>query len=211
MRGFVGRHATWRHLATIASIGLFGAAGVALFSPAMRGPVEAWVRADSIRPVDAVAVFGGYTSADRLLTAIDMVRSGSAHLLLSTRAGVSGVDTTGRDQSALMEATDVIAAWRNVGEAGNTHEEAVHVAEYARKNRLGSLAVVTSPLHTRRACAAVERAFGAPVICVPAVERFPVTRLAGDHVNRLIALEQYAYERLAWLHYRRRGWVTSSP
>jgi uncharacterized SAM-binding protein YcdF (DUF218 family) len=65
---------------------------------------------------------------------------------------------------------------------------------------------VTSPTHSRRACAALERE-DLEVVCVPAVEtRFDMPAL--DHPgDRLTAFDKIMHERAGLWLYARRGWI----
>jgi uncharacterized SAM-binding protein YcdF (DUF218 family) len=65
---------------------------------------------------------------------------------------------------------------------------------------------VTSPTHTRRAAAALEKE-GLVVFAVPAVEtRFDLERL-GWPGDRREAFAAIVHERIGLLVYRRRGWI----
>jgi uncharacterized SAM-binding protein YcdF (DUF218 family) len=93
-----------------------------------------------------------------------------------------------------------------VGETSNTREEAVAVADLCRKRGFTRLLVVTSPPHTRRACAAFERE-GLTVVCVPAIETqfdFETLERPGDRVR---AFGPIVHERLGLIVYRRKGWI----
>jgi uncharacterized SAM-binding protein YcdF (DUF218 family) len=93
-----------------------------------------------------------------------------------------------------------------LGETSNTRDEAVAVGRLCRERGFARLLVVTSPTHTRRACAAFERE-GLAVVCVPAIEtQFDVETLdkPGDRVK---AFGPIAHERLGLFVYRRRGWI----
>jgi uncharacterized SAM-binding protein YcdF (DUF218 family) len=68
------------------------------------------------------------------------------------------------------------------------------------------IALVTSPMHTRRACATFEK-LGFRVVCVPALERDHDTWHPVTAEDRLAAWRAYLYERLAWVEYSYRGWV----
>jgi uncharacterized SAM-binding protein YcdF (DUF218 family) len=94
----------------------------------------------------------------------------------------------------------------SVGRIRNTREEAVAVAKLCRERGWTRVLAVTSPTHTRRAAAALEKE-GLFVISVPSVEtRFDLERLhwPGD---RREALGAIAHERLGLGVYRRRGWI----
>jgi uncharacterized SAM-binding protein YcdF (DUF218 family) len=88
----------------------------------------------------------------------------------------------------------------------NTHDEAVAMARLGRARGIKRVLAVTSPTHTRRAAAALEKQ-GLVVISVPAIEtnfdletlRFPADRRRG--------FSPVAHERLGLVVYRRRGWI----
>ena len=88
----------------------------------------------------------------------------------------------------------------------STRDEALRTAALARRAGWRTVAVVTSPLHTRRACATFERV-GLAVVCVPSEERSFALRHLRSPGDRLEAFGYWLYETLGWLEYRRRGWV----
>jgi len=90
----------------------------------------------------------------------------------------------------------------------NTHDEALVVDRRLRQVGAHTIALVTSPMHTRRACATFE-SVGLRVYCAPAVERGEEseTRTPLGEKDRLAAFKYYLYERLGWIEYRRRGWI----
>jgi uncharacterized SAM-binding protein YcdF (DUF218 family) len=93
-----------------------------------------------------------------------------------------------------------------VGPVGDTRQEAVAVGELCRARGFARLLVVTSPTHSRRACAALERE-GLSVTCVPAIEtQFDLETLdyPGDRVKAFSAV---MHERLGLWLYRGRGWL----
>ncbi|MEP6551569.1 MAG: hypothetical protein ABJB95_10315, partial [Gemmatimonadales bacterium] len=69
-----------------------------------------------------------------------------------------------------------------------------------------TLAVVSSPMHSRRACATFE-AVGFKVICVPAAVRGSGLYSAANAGDRLRAFRSWLYETFATDTYRRRGWI----
>jgi uncharacterized SAM-binding protein YcdF (DUF218 family) len=189
------------------------------------------VRADSLpsNGVDAVVVLaanvttGGTVSeiaTDRLLTGIELVRRGVAPRLLMTRVTYrrSGVAfTTDADQQWLMDLAGVRDRWILVADpVRNTHDEALAIERRLRAVGGGgvggvgarNIALVTSPWHTRRACATFEQV-GFRVSCVPALERGAQTRRPHIPRDRLASFRFYLYEQVGWLEYRRRGWVNA--
>jgi uncharacterized SAM-binding protein YcdF (DUF218 family) len=94
----------------------------------------------------------------------------------------------------------------SVGRIRNTHDEAVAVARLFRERGWSRVLAVTSPTHTRRAAAALEKE-GLRVFAVPSAEtRFDLERLRrpGDRREAFAAI---AHERVGLLVYRRRGWI----
>jgi uncharacterized SAM-binding protein YcdF (DUF218 family) len=92
------------------------------------------------------------------------------------------------------------------GKADTTREEALAVAALAREKGWKLLLVVSSPIHSRRACASIEKE-GVTVVSTPSIEsRFNIDELdtAGD---RLVAFGSIMHERLGLWVYARRGWV----
>ena len=129
---------------------------------------------------------------------------------MTTRVACCGGDgsfTSDADQRRLIGLAGMQGHWLLVGgDLHTTHDEAVAVDRQLRQLGARNIAVVTSPLHTRRACATYERD-GMRVTCVPSLERGDQTRAPGGAQNRLTAFRTYLYERLGWWQYRRRGWV----
>ena len=69
-----------------------------------------------------------------------------------------------------------------------------------------TLAVVTSPMHTRRACATFE-AVGVGVVCVPAEVRESGLHPDANAEDRLRAFRSLLYELFASSSYKSRGWI----
>jgi len=172
------------------------------------------VRRDRIEAADAVFVFASRVQEDgdpttdamsRLLKGIELVADGRAPRLV-----VSEVPPPAGSYAPLARAWVAAFAPRgevvSVGRILNTREEAVAVARLFRERGWTRVLAVTSPTHTRRAAAALEKE-GLVVFAVPAVEtRFDLERLhwPGD---RREAFAVIAHERIGLLVYRRRGWI----
>jgi uncharacterized SAM-binding protein YcdF (DUF218 family) len=87
-----------------------------------------------------------------------------------------------------------------------THDEAVNAWRLLRPRGATRIAVVTSPLHTRRACATFEEV-GFSVTCVPAISRVYSVENADNGLDRLVVFREWLYERAALVEYRARRWV----
>lgn len=182
-------------------------------------PLTAWlaqglVRRDPVQPADAVFVLGsrlqtdnepGPEAASRLWRSLELLAQDQApRLILSEQPPPAGrYEPIAR---AWMAALRLDRELLTVGPITSTRQEAAAVAALCRARGFERLLVVTSPTHTRRACAAFERE-GLSVVCVPAVEtRFDLDRLAypGDRVKAFGAV---MHERLGLWLYQRRGWL----
>lgn len=191
-----------------------------MFTPLAERLVPPFVRADPAGPstVDAVVVLSGGLSADGRVTgqAIDRLLSG-IELAKSRGVGVlalSIVDiethvpqiTTEADQRALtaLMAPELQVAF--VRDVHSTHDEALAFAALARTRGWKRVALVTSPMHTRRACETFE-GVGLAVECRPAAGRDYSVRIMRNAENRRLAVQDVLYETAANLLYRSRGWI----
>jgi uncharacterized SAM-binding protein YcdF (DUF218 family) len=184
------------------------------FTPVTSWLAEGLVRRDPVEAADAVFVFASRVQEDgdpttdamsRLLKGVELVAAGRApRLLVSEVAPPSGpyAPLARAWLDAFARSGEVVS----VGRIVNTHEEAVAVAKMCRERGWRRVLAVSSPTHTRRAAAALEKE-GLVVFAVPSVEtRFDLERLnwPGDRREAFAAI---AHERLGLVVYRRRGWI----
>jgi uncharacterized SAM-binding protein YcdF (DUF218 family) len=172
----------------------------------------------SLASVDAVlALSGSQTDAGlvardglaRLLDAARLARTLDRPLVVSVihpkpRPEVSSLADQ-RDLAALVGVRTFLA----VDSVHTTHDEAVRMSALARREGWHRVALVTSPLHSRRACATFERT-GLVVVCMPSRSReltldgpAPLAS-AGE---RLRAFGECVHEVIGWWSYRLRGWL----
>jgi uncharacterized SAM-binding protein YcdF (DUF218 family) len=189
------------------------------FTPLIVGPIHSWIRRDVVAqpPPDAVMVLSGGVSADslldpqaadRLLSGLALARRWGRPLVISTQVEHHGNDlvTSTADQHRLISLSGDSIVLFTVDSVHNTHDEAVAMAALAGRHGWRSAAVVTAPMHSRRACAAFEHA-GLLVACLPAESRdVSLSTLRGAD-DRLAAFGEWVYERLGWIEYRWRGWI----
>ena len=189
------------------------------FTPILVGTILSWPRRDLVAPPppDAVVVLSGRVSSDslidpeatdRLLSGLTLAREWHRPLVISTvvmRFGATPVASTTDQRRIIRLAGDSVTVY-TVDSVHNTHDEALAVARLAGERGWRSVAVVTAPLHSRRACAAFERA-GLRVACLPAESRDVELTALREPADRLKAFGQWVYERLGWLEYRWRGWI----
>jgi len=183
-----------------------------------------WIRADALPSdtVDAVVVLSASilsdsslsaTAADRLLSGLELMRAGRARRLITTRQVQRGDDgdfSSDADQQRLISLASVNDKWTVIPGARTTRDEALLTGRFLIPQGERRIIVVTSPLHTRRACAVFE-AVGFSVVCRPARERTVVTNPPFGVHDRLGALRSYIYELAAFLKYRALGWLTPRP
>jgi uncharacterized SAM-binding protein YcdF (DUF218 family) len=177
------------------------------------------IRRDPIPPrVDAIAVLGrGITpdgsmraeTLDRLLSGVTLARKGLAPVMLVSResrrfGGVSRSDSA--DQQQLLSLVNTTAEIIFVDSVVTTRVEALRMSSIARTRGISTVAVVTSPLHTKRACATFE-AVGFKVICVPAVLRDSGLSSDSNAEDRLRSFRSWLYELFATAEYKSRGWI----
>jgi uncharacterized SAM-binding protein YcdF (DUF218 family) len=193
------------------------------FTPIASGPASRWVRNDppSRVSLDAVVVLSGgirsdsslgVAGAERLLTGLELVRAGVAPRLVTTRIVLAfGKRVVDSDigQGRLVHLVGEESAWVVSDTVYTTRDEATRVARLLLPNGSRNIAVVTSPVHTRRACAAFE-AVGFRVRCVAAREYGYNTRHPASPDDRLEAAREYLYERLGTMKYRWKGWLPPS-
>jgi uncharacterized SAM-binding protein YcdF (DUF218 family) len=187
---------------------------VVCFTPLTSRLAEGLVRRDPVENADAVFVFASRIQEDgdpttdamsRLLKGIELMAEGRAPWLV-----VSEVPPPAGSYAPLARAWLATFAGRGevleIGRIFNTHDEAVALARLGRERGIRRVLAVTSPTHTLRAAAALEKQ-GLVAIAVPAVEtNFDLERLRtpGD---RRRAFGTIAHERIGLLVYRRRGWI----
>ncbi|MGV3709293.1 MAG: YdcF family protein [Gemmatimonas sp.] len=189
------------------------------FTPVMRAPAQQFVRRDSgSQPIDAVVVLSasingeGYLSLvalNRLMSGVDEARKRNARTIALSIIDNESTDfpeTSERDQRALMStiAPDLTVMFvRNVH---STRDEALNFVALGNTHHWQRIAVVTSPLHSRRSCRTFEKA-GIAVSCAPAAPReFSISRL-GSLSSRLNVFKDTMYESVATMLYSMRGWI----
>jgi len=88
----------------------------------------------------------------------------------------------------------------------STHDEAIAVKQVADRERWNHVVLVTSPFHSRRACATFEHV-GLAVSCIPSDSRDIAVHSLTDAGDRVSAFNLWIYELAATLHYKVHGWV----
>lgn len=189
------------------------------YTPLVSAVARPLVRRDPIpERVDAIAVLSmGLTpdgmmegeTLDRLLTGVTLARQGLAPVMLVSRERRTFAGKQVSDSADLASVAAMTAPYTPmifVDSIVTTRTEALRMRAIAFPRGWKTLAVVSSPMHSRRACATFE-AVGFKVICVPAAVRGSGLYSAANTRDRLRAFRSWLYETFATDSYRRRGWI----
>ena len=187
------------------------------YTPLLSPLARPLIRRDHIPArVDAIAVLSaGFTSdgmmrretLQRLLSGLTLVKQGLAPVMLvSMERASDGLVSDSADLRSVISLAGEATRTILVDSVTTTRTEALRMRAIARANGWQTLAVVTSPLHTRRACATFE-AVGLKVVCVPAAVRGSGLNPGSTAEDRFRDFRSWLYETFATDSYRRRGWI----
>lgn len=197
---------------------------VIALSPVSNTIARYWVRSDpqSHSPLDAVIVLSAglnpdttisSDALDHLIAGLEIVRSGQSRVLVTTTTQAiypTGLVSSQVDQSRIVDLIRTGAEWIRTPPGASTHDEALQSAKLLLPKGLRHVAVVTSPMHSKRACRTFEAA-GFLVLCRPArlreVGSLPVEP---DPRGRLSIFGQWVYEVSAMTEYSIRGWLRAN-
>lgn len=189
--------------------------GIVAFTPLSSRLAQGLVRREIAESADAVFVsFAGLRpgaqrtseAQNRALHGVELLALRKAHQVVIVESSLlQGVAMVRELRERLGIEGDLVVA----GRGDTTREEAVAVAAAARERSWKVVLVVTSPIHSRRACAALEKE-GVTVVSSPSVDsRFQVDEL-DTSVERLAAFGSVIHERLGTWIYMRRGWLSGT-
>jgi uncharacterized SAM-binding protein YcdF (DUF218 family) len=210
----------WRVVLVTAVVALCVLLLAIAYTPLIVEPSRALVRNDPMPPsADAIVVLGGGTNddglilpqaTDRLLKGLELLNRGIAPVLVLGREAdsVGNRLVTPRDDHERIVAL-VRGAGSKVVLSGVTHstrDEAVRTAILYRARGWKRVVVVTSPLHTRRACAAFEK-MGMTVSCVAAEWREVALNTMRSSEDRIRAFQSWLYEIAGTARYNQLGWI----
>ncbi|HKO16199.1 MAG TPA: YdcF family protein [Gemmatimonadaceae bacterium] len=197
---------------------IIAAFALVAFTPFTRAlPIEPLIRHDHAPRVgDPVVVLSGEVTRDsllgpealdRLLAGLELLAAdtGSALVVTRSRRHDAARTSAARDQRELRALVDRPFPLLAADSVYTTRDEAVQVWKLLRPRGDTSITLVTSPLHTRRACAAFERV-GFRVTCIAAAMRGYSVTHATSPDERLRLFREWLYELSAWQEYRWRGW-----
>lgn len=208
----------WPHVMWGALVAAIVAWSVVAFTPVSHVFATGLVRNDPVPDsVDAVVVLSGSVTddgmlgpeaLDRLLAALALIRAGKSSTLVITQPHpyADPTITTARDDRRLISLLPVAPRVVVIDGVVSTRTEATGAAQKLPPSEARTIALVTSPMHTRRACAVFEHV-GYRVVCVPAQSRDIAVHTLSNASDRLAAFRMAAYERLAFVVYEHRGWL----
>ncbi len=182
-------------------------------------PICPWLakdltRRDPLQPADAAYILGSSVQKDgeptgeatsRLLGGLELLQQGMAPVL-----AVSELPPPYPSHSEacrrIMDGLGMEQPILSVGEGESTRSEAVLVGGLYRDRDWKRILVVTSPVHSRRACAAFEKE-GMEVVCYPSIEMdFDLETLEKPD-ERLESFGPILHEIVGLWVYGRRGWL----
>lgn len=191
---------------------------IVALTPVARRVSSGLIRSDPVpQSVDAAVVLSGSVTEDgllgpealdRLLSGMMLIRTGRTSTIVITQPHPldNTSVTTNADQRRLIALLPAEPRIVVVDRVVNTRTEALGMARQLPPATTRSIAVVTSPLHTRRACRVFEHV-GYKVVCIPSESRDIALRTLSTASDRLAAFRMAVYERVAFAVYQYRGWL----
>ncbi len=210
----------WRGVLLAATLAMAVLLLVVGYTPLIVEPARSLIRNDPLPAgADAIVVLAAGTSddglilpqaTDRLLKGLELLNRGIAPVLVLPREAdsVGARLVTQRDDHERIVAL-VRGARAKVVFSGLTHstrDEAVRTAMLFRARGWKRVVVVTSPLHTRRACAAFEK-MEIVVSCVAAEWREVALNTFQKPEDRVRAFQVWLYEMAGTARYNQLGWL----
>jgi uncharacterized SAM-binding protein YcdF (DUF218 family) len=180
-----------------------------------------WIRDDrsGVAPVGAIVVLSAGVNPDNtissealdhLIYGLQLVRSGKSATLVTTTVQQKfpgRVVSSVSDQARIVALFGSNVKWLRSAPTESTREEALRSADLLLPLGIRTIALVTAPMHSRRACSAFE-AVGFVVSCSPAEVRSPGGGTPGPWpADRLHVFGDWIYEVLATWKYHSAGWL----
>ena len=184
------------------------------FTPFCAWLADGLVRRDREGSADAVIVLASGVQLDgeptpaalsRLVHGLELLRAGHASRLVVSeiRAPVPSSEPYAR---ALMGRLGVEGELIVLGPISRTRDEALAVSALVKQRGWKRVLVVSSPVHSRRSCGALERE-GVSVVSSPSIEtHYDLEKLTRPD-DRRAAFGSLIHEWVGLWVYRRRGWI----
>jgi Uncharacterized conserved protein len=210
----------WRWLSVSAIVALSLVLVVVAYTPLIVVPAQSLIRNDPLPPAaDAIMVLSAGTNddgtispgaLDRLLSGLELFNRGVAPVLMVSREAyiIDGrIVTSQADQERIVSLSPAAKSKLVVaGITHSTHDEAIRARDVFRTRGWKRIVLVTSPFHTRRACATFEKA-GVVVSCAASVWRDVAVGDLSSPADRIRAFQVWLYETLGSIRYRQLGWI----
>ncbi len=180
-----------------------------------------WIRSDPM-PADGVSAVvslsGGLNNQgmitaealDHLISSLELVKDGKSPVLVTTtveQGYQTGHFTSAQDQARLIALFGGNVEWVRAPIGYTTRDEALNSARLLLPRGIKRIAVVASPMHTRRACATFETV-GFEVVCTVSRTSVPGGSVVADWPpDRFASFGDWVYEALAVVKYRIRGYM----
>jgi uncharacterized SAM-binding protein YcdF (DUF218 family) len=204
----------WRWLLAGATACLGALWLAAAFTPLCEWLARDLPRQDTVAAADAVYVLGSNVQMDgeltaeamsRLLHGLELLGQGLAPRLVLPELRPPKPSYKAAAQK-IMRNLGMTQEVLSIGPVVRTRDEAVALGALSREHGWSRVLVVTSPPHSRRASAALERE-GIEVLSSPSTQtQFDLEKLdeAGDRIK---AFPTLVHERVGLWLYKRRGWM----
>lgn len=190
------------------------------------------VKREALPEADAIVLLGGFSapsreevgrlhfnqSADRAVTALELLRLGKAKTLV---VGGSAVTVQGEPFVEADLFKGILKSWQgtapeviSLGGCKHTRHEAEKVARVAQEQGWKRVLLVTSASHLRRATGVFRTTTGLEVVPVPSAFLTSVSIITPDSLDLVPRsagfgkLEAWLHEVVGWRVYRWRGWIS---
>ena len=171
--------------------------GICFASPFfLEGVARFLIVRDRIEPVDMIIVISGDTNGERVDQAVDLFKQGYADKLLMSGGPLSWKLTAASWMRKQAVAKGV--PWRAIlieDRSESTRDNALFSLPIARKNKVRSLILVTSPTHSRRAKRVFKKVFAKEkirVLSYPVLQSdFKVGRWWTRHEDTQAVMSEY--------------------
>lgn len=190
------------------------------------------VKRAELPEADAIVLLGGFSapsreevgwlhfnqSADRAVTALELIRLGKAKTLIVGGSAVT-VDSEPFVEADLFKG--ILATWKisepeviSLGGCKNTRHEAEKVAKLAGERGWKRVLLVTSASHMKRAAGVFRTTTNLEVVPAPSAFLTSVSIVTPDSMDLIpraagfVKLENYLHEQIGWQVYRWRGWIS---
>lgn len=190
------------------------------------------VKREALPEADVVVLLGGFSapsreevgrlhfnqSADRAVTALELLRLGKAKTLV---VGGSALMVNGEPFAEADLFKGVLTTWQSggpeiisLGGCKHTRHEAEKVARLAAERGWKRVLLVTSASHLRRATGVFRTTTGLEIVPVPSAFLTSASIITTDSTDLIprsagfVKVEAWLHEVIGWRVYRWRGWIS---